>query len=308
MRGMRGYALLDFPDHSNVGDSAIWLGELVLFDELAGFAPRYLSAQEIDWKALDRLPADYPIFLHGGGNFGDIWPLHQAMRERVIARYRERKIIQLPQSIHFGSTDAVRRAAGVIDSHPDFTLLVRDEQSLAFAEANFQCKVRLCPDSAFALGPYSDLPSPSRDLLVLLRDDVEAMDYRAGASASVSVTPSEDWLDEPEDTHVRAKRAAAYASPLRILMRDRYALRHAYFQKLAERRVKRGIHQLASARYVISDRLHVHILSTLLGIPHAVLDNNYGKIAGFVETWKTNWERVELSHSLDHAMSLERGF
>ncbi|RZM06107.1 MAG: exopolysaccharide biosynthesis protein, partial [Sphingomonas sp.] len=30
------YALVDFPDHANVGDSAIWLGELAMLRQVTG--------------------------------------------------------------------------------------------------------------------------------------------------------------------------------------------------------------------------------------------------------------------------------
>ena len=41
------------------------------------------------------------IFIHGGGNFGDLWPEHQQFREMILQRYPDRPVIQLPQSIHF---------------------------------------------------------------------------------------------------------------------------------------------------------------------------------------------------------------
>jgi pyruvyl transferase EpsO len=53
----------------------------------------------------------------------------------------------------------------------------------------------------------------------------------------------------------------------------------------ARARVLRGCGLLSSGRVVITDRLHAHILSLLLGIPHAVLDNSYGKLGRFLEAW-----------------------
>ena len=35
----------------------------------------------------------------------------------------------------------------------------------------------------------------------------------------------------------------------------------------------------------MTDRLHVHICSLLLGRPHAVLDNSYGKIRRFMDAF-----------------------
>ena len=78
-------ALIDFPNHSNVGDNAIWLGEIAWLAD-AGIRVRY----RCDVKTYNRaalaqsLGADGAIFIHGGGNLGDLWPRHQRLRETVI--------------------------------------------------------------------------------------------------------------------------------------------------------------------------------------------------------------------------------
>jgi len=43
--------------------------------------------------------------------------------------------------------------------------------------------------------------------------------------------------------------------------------------------------------YVRTDRLHGHILRSLLGIPHRSMDNFYGNNRGFYQTW-TNASRL----------------
>ena len=57
------------------------------------------------------------------------------------------------------------------------------------------------------------------------------------------------------------------------------------FDVLARKRLFRGIRILSNAKVVITDRLHGHILSLLLGIPHVLLDNRIGKNRAFYETW-----------------------
>ncbi|UIF89512.1 polysaccharide pyruvyl transferase family protein (plasmid) [Cupriavidus necator] len=41
------------------------------------------------------------IVFHGGGNLGDLYPLHDNFRKLVIKRYPNNKIVILPQTIHF---------------------------------------------------------------------------------------------------------------------------------------------------------------------------------------------------------------
>src|SRR5512141_721889 len=85
LRGTPGVALLDFPSHSNVGDSAIWLGERALLRSI-GAPVRYCADLEsFDPEACRAAhPEGGAILLHGGGNLGDVWPRHQEFRERVI--------------------------------------------------------------------------------------------------------------------------------------------------------------------------------------------------------------------------------
>src|SRR6266567_1564979 len=104
------FALLDFPDHANVGDSAIWLGEIEYFYKKHKLHPAYVCAtHNYSEVALKKALPEGTIFIHGGGNFGDIWPAHQDFREMVLGHFPNHKIIQLPQTIHFSSREALER-------------------------------------------------------------------------------------------------------------------------------------------------------------------------------------------------------
>jgi len=300
------FALLDFPDHSNVGDSAIWLGELAFFAG-AGRRPSYVcNLKNIDWRDLDRVVPKGTIFIHGGGNFGDIWPRHQAFREEVLARLAGRRIVQLPQSVHFTSSGQIEQMARLIAEHGQFTLCVRDRSSLDFATARFDCPVILCPDMAFCLGEQRRMAKPHYETLFLLRTDKEKAD--TGCIETIKTSPGlvrMDWLLEPSGTRLNARYLAiAYslASTLKGGL-QRQRLREEYYRQLAMKRLRRGLRLLGSYAYVVSDRLHVHILSTLLGVRHCMLDNNYGKIERFMDTWSTAWNGVLRTDSVASALS-----
>ena len=142
----RAYALVDFPDHANVGDSAIWLGELAMLRQVTGRGPVYVSTwHDFDADAFRRACPTGTLFLHGGGNLGDIWPHHQRFREHLLATVRDRPVVQLPQSIHFRDPARAGRFAALAAEHPDFTLYVRDARSHAFATARIACPVDLIP-------------------------------------------------------------------------------------------------------------------------------------------------------------------
>jgi exopolysaccharide biosynthesis predicted pyruvyltransferase EpsI len=301
------YALLDFPNHSNVGDSAIWAGERAYFKQYWGRDPSYVCEHDLDCQTLADAIGDGPILLHGGGNFGDVWPYMHQFRETVLDRFRGHTMIQLPQSIQFEDATSLRRTAELIARHGAFVLLVRDQSSYELAISNFDCAVRLCPDMAFCLGAMSRSRHVAADQLAvaLLRTDREAVSSYPGPAPNRRVIVS-DWMKEPMDTASRA-RFRSRIGTLTSLDPRQFALmarRIRYYDELAAMRIRRGIDLLSRGRQLISDRLHVHILGTLLDIPQIMLDNNYGKINRFMETWNTDWIGVRRALDLDTALNL----
>lgn len=265
------YALVDFPDHANVGDSAIWLGEVTVLRALTGRDPAYVSTwHDFDAAACRRACPDGPLFLHGGGNLGDIWPHHQRFRETILATIRDRPVVQLPQSIHFRVPAEAARFAALAAEHPDFTLYVRDLRSLEFAARHFACPTRLAPDSAYALGPQPR-GTAACDVLMLLRTDDERRTYPAPDPARATVV---DWLDDDPDL-------PPFPDPAQPDSAAAPAARTAQ----AAARVARGLRLLARGRVLVTDRLHGHILADLLDLPHVALDNDYGKLAAYVAAW-----------------------
>lgn len=294
-------AILDFPDIRNCGDSAIWLGEMAYLQDRFGKRPAYVSRMD-DFSAedLERIMPTGPIFIHGGGNFGDIWDAHQDFRERVIERFPDRQIIQFPQSIHYKSWERVRKSAQVIGRHRNFVLLVRDEESKQFAEKHFDCQVRLCPDMAFCIGPVQPAP-PEFPVLAMLRSDLEkAVDADRSANPGV---PKEDWITESAK-YVRVSKAFGAMSAFLALKPAEVRLRK--LDAAAHNRFRRGIRQISRGRAVVTDRLHVHICSLLLGRPHAVLDNNYGKIRRFMAAFSGGSDLSYKATSLEDGIAWAR--
>jgi exopolysaccharide biosynthesis predicted pyruvyltransferase EpsI len=300
------YALLDFPNHSNVGDSAIWAGEMAYMRHYWGRDPSYVCEHgNVDWTALTRAVPSGLILLHGGGNFGDIWPAHQQFREEVLKRYPSCTVVQLPQSLQFNDQSSIRRAAQVIAGHKKFILLARDQATYDFATKWFECVVRLCPDMAFCLGRLARSTSPSHSLAVLLRTDKEAASVNeAGALEMPADAIVEDWLSEPAGTH----RYARITSLLRMLASldsrnmSPMARRINYYDHLVKIRIHRGVSLISRGSQIISDRLHAHILGTLLDVPQVMLDNNYGKIGRFIDTWQSDWTGVRRAADLSVAL------
>jgi exopolysaccharide biosynthesis predicted pyruvyltransferase EpsI len=70
----------------------------------------------------------------------------------------------------------------------------------------------------------------------------------------------------------------------------------------AQAKAINGFEMLASAEFVITDRLHGHIMSTLLGIPHVVMDSKLGKNLAFIDTWTKDCDCVRVARNMDEAL------
>lgn len=290
--------LIDPPNHANVGDSAILLGELAF---LKAYFPRsrisFFDVDSYSERCEALIDSASIILIHGGGNFGDIWPRHQALRMRLWKRFRAKRIVQFPQSVSFGDADALAQTARAITAHRDFHLIVRDEVSYAFAKANFKCDTHLSPDMAFML----DLRAapPTRDVFGLLRSDKEAVADHAAIAEAIREGSDTfeigDWMDEPYTKTLRLDRKLRDLTRRRPwltwpLMRVMLTVRRRY----AQSRVDAGVDLLGRGQVVVTDRLHAHIMSCLMGIPNLFFDSLDGKVSALHRTWTHAFEQTTL--------------
>lgn len=67
-----------------------------------------------------------------------------------------------------------------------------------------------------------------------------------------------------------------------------------------------GFDLLGSAHFVITDRLHGHILSTVIGVPHVLMDSKLGKNLNFHNTWTRDCGCTKITKSIDSAFDVAR--
>ncbi len=299
VHGATRVALLDFPAHSNVGDSAIWLGALAALRDIGLPEPAYTcDADTYERDILARAVGDGVILFTGGGSFGDLWERHLLFRERVVADFPGNRIIQLPESVHFDKPASLARATTTFNAHPDVTIMTRDAQSFEFVGAHFKATTVLAPDMAMALGSLIKTREEERDVLWLKRADKEDRWSGADVPPADATRGVTDWIAEP-----RSDLIAFTDHVRRVSLRHRWArsmarrVLQATRSRLAAHRLARGTDLLSSGRVVVTDRLHGHIVSCLLGIPHVVLDNSYGKLHRYVAQWTYHSPLVRTAHT-----------
>jgi exopolysaccharide biosynthesis predicted pyruvyltransferase EpsI len=190
-------ALFGFPEHPNIGDSAIYAGELSYIDQKLGGQIIFAGGDNLVNGVLPKLPLDAVILIHGGGNLGDIWPKYQGLREAIIATYRSNRIIQFPQSIRFLNQENENRFARICRRHEQFFLLTRDQRSLERAKLwHSQDLIRLCPDMALMLELDRPESAIAAQFVALLRTDRECMDDVSRLAMDRRDTRVCDWATE----------------------------------------------------------------------------------------------------------------
>lgn len=295
-RGAR-VALLDFPNHGNVGDSAIWLGELVMLRELGARLCYVASQASFRADELRRLLGPSGIvLLHGGGNFGDLWPKHHRHRLALVQELHDLPIVQLPQSICFQDPKGMEHTGGAIRHHRRFTMLVRDRNSLVAARDALGLSAVLCPDAAFALAPIPRPGAPSQPVVWLSREDHEAPSEPVASHAGAS---REDWAVEPAGVLHRAGAVVEGRPNL-----PQGAVQWT-FRALARTRLRRGQAMIGRGRVLVTNRLHAQLLAMMMGVPHIVSDTRQGKLGAFFQTWLA--DRLPMIWSDSEAAALDRG-
>ena len=313
--GAREVALLNFPNHGNPGDPALWLGAESLLRRL-GVRIRYRAAHwSFDPAALRRAMPNGTILLNGGGNFGDLYRGQQQTREHVIAEMREYRIVQLPQSIQFRSSSAADDMAELMRRHGAVTLMVREQASLDRARSLFDVETLLSPDQVYGLGTLvRGDAQPSGIVWMVWGEGALERNARADPPGGADVREV-DWIEGGARAHLefdRRGRAAwngnrmfqrHWAHPV---PRALHPLLASTFAPLARRWLDAGVRVLDSAEVVVTNKLHGHILCTLLGVPHVVLDNSYGKVGSTLDTWTGSLPGVHRASDGEEAYEIAR--
>lgn len=304
-------ALLDFPNHNNVGDNAIWLGEKAALKKMGVEVVYQCDIYGFSEQAMRKHLGDKGIvLLHGGGNLGSVWPEHQRFREHIIQSLPEMTIIQLPQSVFFDNDTELKSFGNIAREHKKLHILVRDKVSFKMLQ-ELKLNVEFCPDMAFALGEIPQIGSPKVDVVWLSRSDHESAGYHID-DTNFKIEKL-DWLQgepgryyskfSPKIT-VRIRRMVQRIFRKSSFVRNHcWKLNTTFFDALAQRRLNRGVRILSRGKIVVTDRLHGHIISTLLGKPQILFDNHYKKIGNYRDCFEPEHEAI--FYDLDDKSNVE---
>jgi pyruvyl transferase EpsO len=269
----RDYCLLDIPDYRNIGDHMIYEGSLEFLSSLP-YKNRYEASLNSFKKS--EIGVDDIIIMQGGGNFGDLWPIHQEFREQIVASFPKNKIIILPQTIYYKDEANLAKAVSIFSEHPDLTICARDQRSYNVAKDNFlKNAILLLPDMASYMncGFIKNASQDIQNVLFMQRTDKELK--HTDQPSFIKNLDVKDWptYNKKFYRYLPAKQE-----------------QHQFY-------IDEGLIFMAKYDLVISTRLHGGILATLLGIPVISIDNSYGKNGTYFDTWMNNMEDSYFANS-----------
>lgn len=288
-KGVTELVFTDFPDYSNVGDSAIALGQRAYWED-AGISVREAYSAPVLPESV--YGSTIPVVLNGGGSLGGLYSGLGEHRYRLAENLRpDTLLIQEPQSIHFVGTAARDEFARRMASRENLRIAVRDHPS--FETISNLVQPVLAPDAVHHLGAIT-APPARQPFVILARADKES----AGGG---QVPDSVDWPDDPADLRAmwwlgwRTKQIPAM-KPLLHRPVDTWFAR-------AERRFARGVMILSRGDVIVTDRLHAMLIGLQMGRRVVAIDNANGKLSAYADAWlKDSGAPLDFANSFDEAL------
>lgn len=268
--------LLQTPLHGNLGDHAIAVSEAETLRALGISCLDFPYTQGIERQCAARTPRQTAVLVHGGGFLGSLWPREEARLRATLAAFHDHRVIVLPQTVYFDMDTEAGRACfeesrRSYAAHPDLTVFLRERRSYDFMAAHMpEVHIELVPDMVMRLDPG---PAPRRrqGVLICLRDDRERT-----------------LEDRDRERLVRLVRE--YDGALRFT--DTVAPRGVEIDR-REREVRAKLAEFASARLVVTDRLHGMIFAAITETPCVVLNSLSHKLAG-CQAWFRDLDYIRI--------------
>jgi exopolysaccharide biosynthesis predicted pyruvyltransferase EpsI len=311
-------ALVDFPDSSNCGDHAVWLGEKALLAELGAPVAYECSAQSYNRDEMAAKIGDGVVFVHGGGSFGHRYALDHEFRLQVMQDFPRNRIVVFPLEVTAHDNAFLESSRAVLGNHKDIALFARSRGTEMLLRGYFgdTAKIVLAPDMAFLLGTQARLAEPSFDVVWIARTDQSRANDQSEVATRLSSQPAEKWSLPPFPDGIEMNLVIKQR-PTAVMLTDWFALffesdqhRTAMaaldFDSRARIYFSRALYMLSLGRAVVTDRLHAHLFCLMLGLPHILLNDETGKNWNFYESWSRESGLCRLAGNATEAWTLAR--
>jgi len=276
------------PTHSNLGDQA------QLYCWLRLFARWYPEHRVICVPTRIRLPQtidtirkvlrhDDLIFIHSGYLIFDIHPELPFILD-IVRSFRNHPVTILPQTVNLMYGAKREEVADIFNSHPNLTLMCRDEVSYGKAQALFpNAMLKLFPDVVTSLIGSSNFKYDGKreGVLLCVRNDLEKF-YTDEDIASLRSRFGNIRVDV-KDTTIKADEKQWFSR--------------------RETLIRTMISDMATYKVVITDRYHGTIFSQIAATPTVVIASTDHKLSSGVKWFPTDLfnDYICFANSLDEA-------
>ncbi|MDD0823534.1 polysaccharide pyruvyl transferase family protein [Mannheimia sp. AT1] len=284
----------DYPLHLNVGDLLIYAGTEQFFKDYQINVRLRRCLQDFSLaEAKKYITPNTTLICHGGGNFGDLYPSIQRLREDIVKTFPNNRIIVMPQTAYFSNEIAMKQSSAIFKAHKDCHLFARDVTTYQLMKEHFSKNTVLSPDMAHQL--YGKLATKaessakqSENVLYFLRKDIEKSHLEQQIRATLSTHSAiKDWddilTDKDHQFELWMSRFANIANKFGLNF-VKNIINQMWYKRSLEI-IERVRKIFISYDLVVTSRLHGHIFSCLLELPNEVCDNAYGKNLGYYNQW-----------------------
>ena len=265
--------LIGTPEHSNLGDAAITLGERTFIGRYyEEYAIVELSTYDFNrWykDIASEIREDDIIFLQGGGNLGNRFLNEENVRRKVIQDFQSNPIVIFPQTIFFDDSEEGKAeleiSRKIYNCHPNLTILLRGNKSFCMAKEYFpNARLICCLDMALIL--KKDYRFQRKGILLCLRD----LNDESGLSRELydNILSTVEKVD-PE--YIKTNNLY-HNIPTEDIHRD-----------IRWEAVTAELKRFSSVSVVVTDRLHGLIFSMITSTPCVLLSAFNQKIPEFYE-------------------------
>lgn len=262
--------MMQTPTHRNIGDHAIALAQKEFIEKNLPFHQLievpYKDVYKLVNYALDVMNKDDLVVIHGGGNMGDLYAYEEYMRRFIIKKFKNHKVISMPQTISFSHSIygklLLYHSKRIYRKNKHLVLVAREKKSFELMRKHFKnIKIMLTPDIVLSLDKRKNVGR--KGIVTCLREDVEVVltDYEKQRIFEI--------LNQKSLNITRTDTLAKYD----ISVIDR------------ENEVNNLLSLFSSAEIVVTDRLHGMIFCAITSTPCIVFSNSNHKI---IETYH-NW-------------------
>lgn len=285
---------LDVPLYGNVGDLLILQGTIKFFQENFINVSNMFTVRNF---CENKIKNESVIVFQGGGNFGDLYSVHQDHREDVISRFLENRILILPQTIYFESDLEYQKCCKVLREHPDLHICVRDERSFELA-SEMTKNVYLMPDMAHQLYPIKhNVDMRSQSTLYMKREDKESM----RDVMRIHYDKKTDWSAFLKDYKYKLKFHMGLQKLFNIMGLNSLLSEYTtqIWLRCVDKLVNKSVSLFGEYEFIITSRMHGHILACLMDKQNTVIDNSYGKNLSYMKMWTKGSPLVNLIEEPD---------